>query len=84
MSKTTWRMLPFVFPLLTIFVFMVGVGPYTPHIGGALLLIGFLYSLYDMFIQKKAVVAAIINVYLITAIVLTGGILFVFMIISGV
>lgn len=84
MSKIFFNILPFIFPLLAIYIVWSDFGKITSVIVGSLLILGVLYSIYDMMLQKKAVVASIINIYFILLIFITGGIMLFLMVKSGV
>lgn len=88
MSKIFFNILPFIFPLLAIYIIWSGgwsgIGKYTLTIAEWLIILGVVYSIYDILLQKKAVVASIINIFFIVLIVITGGILFYLMLKSGI
>jgi hypothetical protein len=84
LNKLIFNILPFIFPVASILIFLIDIGRYTAYIGISILILGFIYTLYDIMIQKKAIVASTINIFLIPIICLVGVIFFFLMIKSGV
>lgn len=85
MKQIIFRVFPFVLPTLCILVFIKGIaGSSTPFVGISLLVLGFVYSIIDIILLKKSVVTSILSIYYIAIIFISGLVLFILMISSGV
>ena len=84
MSKIFFNILPFIFPLLALYIVVFGMENYFCYRGNTINFRCIIEHFYDMMLQKKAVVASILNIYFILLIFITGGIMLFLMVKSGV